>query len=82
LCKALRDDAGPCFRAGHHQAEATISGSPRAQHDEPETDGCVAKFIQTLNERVLGIERFDSLEQIRGYRTRARPASAASDAVA
>ena len=62
---------------------STISGSPpQAQHDEPETDGRVAKFIQALNERVLGIERFGSLEQIRGYGTRAGPASASSDAMA
>jgi hypothetical protein len=30
---------------------------------------------------VLGIERFGSLEQIRGYGTRAGPASASSDAM-
>jgi hypothetical protein len=48
--------------------------APQAQHYEPETDGRVAKFIQALNERVLGIERFGSLEQIRGYGTRAGPA--------
>jgi hypothetical protein len=30
-----------------------------AYHYEPETNGCVEKFIQTLKEQVLWIERFD-----------------------
>jgi transposase InsO family protein len=34
-------------------------------HYEPETNGCVEKFIQTLKEQVLWIERFDTLEQLR-----------------
>ena len=64
---ALRYDGGPCFRAGHYQAEIDyldIARSP-AYHYEPETNGCVEKFIQTLKEQVLWIERFDTLEQLR-----------------
>jgi hypothetical protein len=41
-----------------------IARSP-AYHYEPETNGCVEKFIQTLKEQVLWIERFDTHEQLR-----------------
>ena len=64
---ALRYDGGPCFRSDHYQAEIDhlgISRSP-AYHYEPETNGCVEKFIQTLKEQVLWIERFDTLEELR-----------------
>jgi hypothetical protein len=50
-----------------YQAEIdhlAIARSP-AYHYEPETNGCVEKFIQTLKEQVLWIERFDTLEQLR-----------------
>ena len=36
-----------------------------AYHYEPETNGCVEKFIQTLKEQVLWIERFDILDELR-----------------
>lgn len=64
---ALRYDGGPCFRSDHYQAEIdflAIARSP-AFHYEPETNGCVEKFIQTLKEQVLWIERFDTLDQLR-----------------
>jgi putative transposase len=63
----LRHDGGSCFRSGHYQAEIdhlAIERSP-AFHYEPETNGVVEKFIQTLKEQVLWIERFDTLEQLR-----------------
>ena len=41
---------------------STTSASP---HYEPETNGCIEKFIQTLKEQALWIERFDTLEQLR-----------------
>jgi hypothetical protein len=41
-----------------------IARSP-ALHDKPETNGCVEKFLQTLKEQVLRIERFDTPEQLR-----------------
>ena len=41
-----------------------IARSP-AYHYEPETNGCVERFIQTLKEQILWIERFDTLEQLR-----------------
>jgi transposase InsO family protein len=47
---ALRHDGGSCFRSHHYQAE---------------TNGVVEKFIQTLKEQVLWIERFETLEQLR-----------------
>jgi len=64
---ALRYDGGPCFRAGHYQAEIDFLGIARspAYHCEPETNGCVEKFIQTLKEPVLWVERFDTLHELR-----------------
>ena len=46
---------------------STTSGSsdPRPFHYEPETNGRVEKFIQTLKEQVLWIERFETLKQLR-----------------
>jgi len=63
----LRHDSGSCFRSGHYQAEIDHLGIDRgpAFHYEPETNGIVEKFIQTLKEQVLWIERFDTLEQLR-----------------
>ena len=64
---ALRHDGGTCFRSDHYQAEIDHLGIDRspAFHYEPETNGVVEKFIQTLKEQVLWIERFDTLEQLR-----------------
>ena len=63
----LRYDGGSCFRSAHYQAEIDHLGIDRspAFHYEPETNGVVEKFIQTLKEQVLWIERFDTLEQLR-----------------
>jgi putative transposase len=63
----LRHDGGSCFRSAHYQAEIDHLGIDRspAFHYEPETNGVVEKFIQTLKEQVLWIERFDTLEQLR-----------------
>ena len=64
---ALRYDGGPCFRSHHYQAEIDHLGIARspAFHYEPETNGMVEKFIQTLKEQVLWIERFEAFEQLR-----------------
>ena len=63
----LRHDGGSCFRSGHYQAEIDHLGLDRspAFAYEPETNGVVEKFLQTLKEQVLRIERFDALEQLR-----------------
>ena len=64
---ALRYDGGSCFRSHHYQAEIdhlSIERSP-AYHYEPETNGVVEKFIQTLKEQLLWIERFETLEELR-----------------
>jgi putative transposase len=63
----LRHDGGSCFRSAHYQAEIDHLGIDRspAFHYEPETNGVVEKFLQTLKEQVLWIERFDTLEQLR-----------------
>jgi putative transposase len=64
---ALRYDGGPCFRSEHYQVEIDHLGIARspAYHYEPETNGCAEKFIQTLKEQVLWIERFDTFEELR-----------------
>jgi len=64
---ALRYDGGPCFRSEHYQVEIDHLGIARspAYHYEPETNGCAEKFIQTLKEQVLWLERFATFEQLR-----------------
>ena len=64
---ALRYDGGSCFRSEHYQVEIDHLGIARspAYHYEPETNGCAEKFIQTLKEQVLWIERFDTFEALR-----------------
>ena len=64
---SLRYDGGPCFRSEHYQVEIDHLGIARspAYHYEPETNGCAEKFIQTLKEQVLWIERFESFEDLR-----------------
>src|SRR5664280_3799087 len=51
----------------HYQVEIDHLGIARspAYHYEPETNGCAEKFIQTLKEQVLWIERFDTFEALR-----------------
>jgi putative transposase len=63
----LRHDGGSCFRSGHYQAEIDFLGLDRSPAFvyESETNGVVEKFLQTLKEQVLWIERFDTLEQLR-----------------
>jgi putative transposase len=63
----LRHDGGPCFRSAHYQAELAHLGLERspAFAYQPETNGAVEKFIQTLKEQVLWIERSDTLEHLR-----------------
>jgi len=64
---ALRYDGGPCFRSEHYQVEIDHLGIARspAYHYEPETNGCAEKFIQTLKEQALWIERFATFEELR-----------------
>jgi hypothetical protein len=64
---ALRYDGGSCFRSEHYQVEIDHLGIARspAYHYEPETNGCAEKFIQTLKEQVLWIERFETFEDLR-----------------
>ena len=63
----LRHDGGSCFRSGHYQAEIDHLGLERSPAFvyEPETNGVVEKFLQTLKQQVLWIDRFDTLEQLR-----------------
>ena len=53
--QALRHDGGPDFRSQHYQTEIDHLGiaRPAAFHREPETNGCVERFIQTFKEQLL-----------------------------
>ena len=64
---ALRYDGGPCFRSHHYQAEIDHLGIARspAYHYEPETNGCVERFLRIVKEQVLWIERFETFEDLR-----------------
>jgi transposase InsO family protein len=64
---ALRYDGGPCFRSAHYQAEIDHLGIARspAYHYEPETNGCIERFMGILKEQVLWIERFDTHAALR-----------------
>jgi putative transposase len=64
---ALRHDGGSVLslRPLPSRGSTTrISRSP-AFHYEPETNGWVEKFIQTLKEQILWIERFETLAGLR-----------------
>ena len=63
----LRHDGGSCFRSAHYQAEIDHLGIDRspAFAYEPETNGVVEKFLQTLKQQLLWIERFDTLDMLR-----------------
>jgi transposase InsO family protein len=64
---ALRHDHGSQFMSGHFQAELRFLGiaSSPAFVREPEGNGCAERFIRTLKEQLLWIERFDSVEALR-----------------
>jgi transposase InsO family protein len=64
---ALRYDGGPCFRSEHYQTEIDHLGIARspAYHYESETNGCIERFMGTLKEQVLWIERFDTHAALR-----------------
>jgi len=51
-------------RGASSSSVGSAARSP-AFHYEPETNGCAEKFIQTLKEQVLWIERFDTFEALR-----------------
>ena len=59
--------AGRASAPSTTRSRSTTSGSPArpAYHYEPETNGCAEKFIQTLKEQVLWIERFATFEELR-----------------
>ena len=55
----------PLRRTTRPRSTTSASSARRPSIYEPETNGVVEKFIQTLKEQVLWIERFDTLEQLR-----------------
>ena len=64
---ALRHDHGSQFTSDHFQAELRFLGiaSSPAFVREPEGNGCAERFIRTLKEQLLWIERFDTVEALR-----------------
>ncbi len=58
---------GLAFALEHYQVEIDHLGIARspAYHYEPETNGCAEKFIQTLKEQILWLERFGTFEELR-----------------
>ncbi len=55
------------FMSDHFQAELRFLGmaSSPAFVREPEGNGCAERFIRTLKEQLLWIDRFDSVEALR-----------------
>jgi transposase InsO family protein len=64
---ALRHDHGSQFMSDHFQTELRFLGiaSSPAFVREPEGNGCAERFIRTLEEQLLWIEPFDSVEALR-----------------
>ena len=64
---ALRHDHGSQFMSDHFQTELRFLGiaSSPAFVREPEGNGCAERFIRTLKEQLLWIERFASVETLR-----------------
>ena len=64
---ALRHDHGSQFMSDHFQTELRFLGiaSSPAFVREPEGNGCAERFIRTLKEQLLWIDRFDPVEALR-----------------
>jgi putative transposase len=63
----LRHDHGSQFVADDYQRELeflAIASSP-AFVREPEGNGCVERFIRTLKENLLWVQRFETIEELR-----------------
>jgi transposase InsO family protein len=64
---ALRHDHGSQYMSDHFQAELRFLGiaSSPAFVREPEGNGCAERFLRTLKEQLLWIERFATVEDLR-----------------
>jgi putative transposase len=64
---ALRHDHGSPFMSDYFQAELRFLGieSSPAFVREPEGNGCAERFIRTLKEQLLWLERFATVEELR-----------------
>ena len=64
---ALRHDHGSQFLSHAYQAELRFLGirSSPAFLREPEGNGCAERFIRTLKEQLLWVERFATVEDLR-----------------
>ena len=63
----VRHDHGSQFVAHDYQRELSFLGieSSPAFVREPEGNGCAERFIRTLKENLLGVRRFDTIEELR-----------------
>ena len=63
----LRHDHGSQFVADDYQRELQFLGiaSSPAFVREPEGNGCVERFIRTLKENLLWVQRFETIEELR-----------------
>ena len=63
----VRHDHGSQFVADDYQRELAFLGieSSPAFVREPEGNGCVERFIRTLKENLLWVQRFATIEELR-----------------
>jgi putative transposase len=64
---ALRHDHGSQFTSDDYQDQLTFLGieSSPSFVRQPEGNGCAERFIKTLKEQVLWIQRFETVEELR-----------------
>ncbi len=63
----LRHDHGPQYMSHHVQAESAFLGieSSPSFVRAPEGNGVAERFIRTLKEQLLGVQTFDTVEDLR-----------------
>jgi len=63
----LRHDNGSQYTSGHFQAELRYLGitSSPAFVREPQGNGCAERFVRTLKENLLWVQRFATVEELR-----------------
>jgi transposase InsO family protein len=64
---ALRHDHGSVYLSGDFQTEITFLGmtSSPAFVRQPEGDGCIERCFRTLNEQLLWVRHFNTIEELR-----------------
>lgn len=62
----MEHEAHPCVENVARRSVRTPHTTCLVALQRSETNGCAEKFIQTLKEQVLWIERFHTFEELRG----------------